>query len=145
MRKAVGTTSVLLAVLVIFYITCVHYTDIHQVALVRNRATGELTLDSVPGFNLTPPWVAVARIDIRPTRVCITTTGRSFNCKLVQFVPQAYREFVATEGFRYYWLSNRISFNFGYGEEYRGMKDVLRGYAFGVERYPFVKVVNEYE
>lgn len=145
MKKVGAIVSVIASMLVLSYLAFIHYTDVNQVAIVWDRATGEVTLDSVPGFNLTAPWTAVARIDTRPVRVCITTTGRSFNCKLVQFVPGSYRDFVAIQGFHYYWLANRISFNSGYSEEYRGMRDILRGYAFGTKKYPFVKVVSEYE
>ena len=90
------------------------------------------------------PGVAVARVDTRPVRVCITSTSRGFNCRLVQFEPRAYRQFVATQGFHYYWWSNRISFNLGYNEEYRGVKDLMRGYAFSVNKYSFLKLLKEY-
>ena len=49
---------------------------------------------------------------------------------LVSFDPNGWREFVNNEGFYYYWWSNRISFNMGYDDEYRGMKDLIRGYSF---------------
>jgi hypothetical protein len=84
-------------------------------------------------------------VDTRPVRVCITSTSRSFDCRLVQFQPSEYREFVATQGFYYYWWSNRISFNAGYDEEYRGMKDVLRGYAYSAKPYSFVKTLRTYD
>ncbi|KKT42441.1 MAG: hypothetical protein UW28_C0002G0034, partial [Parcubacteria group bacterium GW2011_GWA2_44_13] len=64
--------------------------------------------------------------------------------KLVQFEPKYFKEFVAVQGFHYYWLSNRISFNLGYSDEYRGMKDLLRGYAYGVKKYQFVSVLRDY-
>ncbi len=137
--QAVIVTTVLL-----IYLGCVHYLDSYQVAITRNVFTGELTLNAHGGIYITPPWVKVARIDTRPVRVCITSSTRSFNCKLVQFVPQAFREFVQTQGFHYYWWANRLSFNGGYDEEYRGMRDILRGYAFGTHEYSFIRVLNEY-
>lgn len=144
MKRALIAVGILAAVLGLFYLPFVHHTDPHQVAIARNLFTGRLELDSVAGFNLTAPWVKVVRIDTRPARVCITSATRGFNCKLVQFVPSAYRQFVAVQGFRYYWLANRISFNSGYDEEYRGMRDILRGYAFSAQQYPFVRVLEEY-
>jgi hypothetical protein len=77
-------------------------------------------------------------------RVCITSASRGFNCKLVQFVPSDYREFVAVQGFSYYWWANRISFNSGYSEEYRGMRDLMRGYTYSVKQYPFIKILEDY-
>lgn len=129
----------------LFYITCVHYQEPNEVAIIWNRISGQSRLESNGGFKITPPWVAAAKIDIRPMRVCITSSSRSFNCKLIQFVPEVYEEFVQVEGFRYYWLSNRLSMNLGYSEEYRGMKDVLRGYAYSVKKYPFIKIIRDYE
>ena len=126
------------------YLSCAHYSEPTQVGIVRNWVTGELKLDT-PGWNVTAPWVSVAKIDTRPLRVCVTTAGRGFNCMLVEFEPSKFREFVATEGFYYYWLANRISFNFGYDEEYRGVKDILRGYAYSVKKYPFIKILKTYE
>lgn len=132
------------AILLVLYLACFHYTEAYQLSITRNYFTGEVDCDQVGGFHLTPPWVFASRVDLRPTRVCITTTARNYNCKLVEFVPTACREFVAVQGFRYYWWANRISFNWGYSEEYRGMKDILRGHAFGVQKYEFLRVLQEY-
>lgn len=144
MRKHRFLIIVILAILAALYLACVHYTEPTEIGIVRNLVTGELRLDT-SGWNLTPPWVSVAHVDTRPMRVCVTSAGRGFHCKLVQFEPAAYRTFVVTEGFRYYWWSNRLSFNLGYDEEYRGVKDLLRGHAYGAQRYPFVTVLKDYE
>ena len=128
----------------LFYLAFVNYTEAYEVGIARNFVTGELVPQDHGGFHISTPWVQVARIDTRPIRVCITSDTRAFNCKLVQFEPSAYKEFVAVQGFQYYWLANRISFNFGYTEEYRGMKDILRGYAFGVKKYPFITILRDY-
>ena len=127
-----------------FYLSCVHFTDQYHVAIVRNNFTGEVWCDMRGGIHLTAPWTQASRIDTRPQRVCITTTAMAYNCKLVQFQPEAYGEFVKVQGFYYYWWANRISFNLGYGEEYRGMKDILRGFAFGAVQYPFLTVLADY-
>lgn len=145
MRKLSIAGMLICAVLLLFYLFCVHYTDQYQIAIVRNLRTGELYCDTQAGIHFTAPWVQAARIDTRPARVCITSASRAFNCKLVQFEPAYYREFVAVEGFRYYWWANRISFNWGYSDEYRGMKDILRGYAYSLKRYSFVTVLRDYE
>lgn len=142
MKKAAG---LILAVLLTFYFSCVHYTEAYQVGIVWDRFSGELSLDDTAGFTVSSPWVFVSKIDLRPARVCITSTARTYNCKLVRFSPEAYREFVEIQGFRYYWWANRISFNSGYEDEYRGMKDILRGYAFSEKKFPFLIVVREYE
>lgn len=125
------------------YLALFNYVELNHVGIARNIITGKVYLQQ-PGMYITAPWVMVSRIDTRPTRVCITTSGRGYNCKLVQFNPAHYQEFVAVEGFRYYWWANRISFNWGYDEEYRGMKDLLRGHAYGTKKYPFIIILEEY-
>ncbi len=136
--------TLIVGALFLFYLFCYNHNEAYEVGLARNEITGKVTLQP-GGMYITPPWVRVARIDTRPMRVCITSAGLGFNCKLIQFEPSAYQEFVSVEGFRYYWWANRISFNLGYPEEYRGMKDLLRGYAYSVKQYPFVKILRDYE
>ena len=121
------------------YRSFAHYTETGWIGIQRNQITGELSLDHA-GFNFNPPWVWVAMMEKRPQRVCITSGAHAYNCRLVRFAPEHYEEFVTTEGWRYWWWSNRISFNMGYDEEYRGVYDILRGYAFGAHTYPFVEV-----
>lgn len=144
LRKIARVAGLSLVVFLAPYLAFVHHTDRHQAALMFDHFSGELSLDSVPGFTFSSPWVQVSRLDTRPKRVCITTTARAFNCKLVQFQPKYYREFAATQGFYYYWWANRISFNFGY-DTYRGLRDILRGYAFGESQYPFISILEKYE
>lgn len=141
MKMVLGSLSFLF----LFWVFCFHYTDSHQVAIARNEVSGELWLDDKPGPNISAPWVKVVRIDIRPMRVCVSTSSRSFNCRLVEFDKNGWREFVETEGFRYYWWDNRFSYNSGYDDEYRGMKDLLRGYSFDSEKRKFIKVTKTIE
>lgn len=126
------------------YLGCYHHTEATEVGVVWNTFSGTITRDH-PGHHLTPPWAFVAKLDTRPVRVCVTSASRSVNCMLVQFDESHYEDFVRTEGFRYYWWDNRFSFNSGYSEEYRGFKDVMRGYAYSVKKYPFIKVIETYE
>lgn len=142
--RRIGLALGIILPFVILYLSFIHYTEPGYVGIKRNLITGELSLDH-PGWNVNPPWVWVAMMNVKPERVCITTTARAYNCKLVQFVPEEYRAFVATEGWRYWWWSNRISFNFGYDEEYRGVRDVLRGYAFSNKSYPFIVILKDYD
>jgi hypothetical protein len=143
-RPAFLAPTILVLVLLTFYFAFVNFIDKNEVGIAYNWITGELWLQDTASWKLTSPSVSVSRIDTRPVRVCITTAARAFNCKLVQFEPRHYEEFVATEGFYYYWWANRLSFNFGYREEYRGMKDILRGYAFSPTQYPFLKILQEH-
>ncbi|MHB8831084.1 MAG: hypothetical protein ACYC44_03160 [Patescibacteria group bacterium] len=134
--------GIVLGLVLATYLLVFNYVEAFRVGIAWNYFNGQLTLQQ-PGMYITPPWVTVAQVDTRPQRVCITSAGRGYNCKLVQFEPSAYREFVAVEGHRYYWMANRFSFNCGYDEEYRGMRDILRGHAFGSMQYPFLRVIRD--
>jgi hypothetical protein len=123
----------------IIYFPFFHYTNIHELGVMKNIVSGDLRRDD-PGFNFSAPWVLVAKLDIRPQRVCITSRSRIMRCKLGSLDANNFRDLVAREGFRYYWWDNRISFNFGHDEEYRGIRDLIRGYSFSDEKYSFVKI-----
>lgn len=136
-----GVCSIILVFL--FYLTCVHHTDLTEVGVMRNWVTGEIRYDS-PGWHISAPWVKVAKIDLRPTRVCVTSASKGYNCMLVQFNREALDVFLKTEGFSYWWWANRFSFNSGHAEEYRGFRDILRGYAYSSTQYPFIRVLERY-
>lgn len=127
----------------LFYFCCIHYTESQEIGLMYDVRDSQVILDS-PGFNITAPWIFVSKIDTRPQRVCITSVAKVLNCKLVQFLPNQYKAFIQREGWRYYWWDNRISFNSGYKEEYRGFRDILRGYAFdenSPHKFPFIQML----
>lgn len=142
--KLVLIAGTVLVILGLCYLSCLSFLDQYHVGLTRNLATGAVTCDTRGGFHFSWPWVQVSRIDTRPARVCLTSASKAFNCKLVKFEPRAFAEFIRVQGFQYYWWANRLSFNSGYNEEYRGMRDLLRGYAFGIKQYPFVTTLEDY-
>jgi hypothetical protein len=137
--------TVFLGLILLFYLGFLNYTEPTQIGITWNVISGEMCAKENGGWHISPPWVWMVRIDARPMRVAITTGGHGYNAKLIQFNPKAWRDFISTEGWRYYWWSNRFSFNLGYHEEYRGFRDVMRGYAFSAKKYPFVTFINEYE
>lgn len=121
-----------------------HHTDVGQVAIMHNIIDGSITTDTEPGFTVSAPWVLVSRIDIRPSQVCVEGAARVANCRLAKFVPEHLVEFIDREGFSYHWFANRLSFNFGHSQEYRGSRNYLRAYAFSNKSVPFVQVLDEY-
>lgn len=129
-------------IFLLVYLSIFHYTSVHEAGIVKNVITGELKLDT-PGVHFTAPWVMVAKIDNRPQKVCVTSHARIIACRMSRFVPEYFQELVDREGFRYYWWDNRISFNFGYDDEYRGDRDLIRGYAFSNEKVNFIETKTE--
>jgi hypothetical protein len=143
-RRALRPVSALATLALAVWLVFVNHVDQYQAGIAWSFTTGEMWLQE-PGFHVTTPWTLVARVDLRPQRVCITSAGHAaFNCKLVQFQAAHWREFIRVEGWRYYWLANRLSLNLGYREEYRGFRDILRGYAFSAQHYPFVAILEEF-
>lgn len=117
--------------------------EVGNVGLTWNPLKGEVSVLS-PGWHVVGPATFVTEIDVRPQRLCLSSSSHAgVNCRLVQFDVSHYKDFIAVEGWHRYWWSNRISFNSGYPETYRGFRDVLRGYAFSAQPYSFVKILEE--
>lgn len=134
--------SLSLLILLLFYFTCFNFVHPYHIGIKWDFITGELEKQK-PGIYITAPWTRVSDIDLEPFRVCITSTSRSSNCLLVSFNEDKWQEFVKMQGFSYWWWNNRFSFNSGYDDEYRGFKDVLRGYAYGNKKYDFIIVEED--
>jgi hypothetical protein len=126
--------------LLFFYFFCFHYVNVHEVGIRRNVINGNLSIDKSPGMYVSAPWIQVSKIDTRPQRICIECDCKNMTCVLVTFNPKGWQDFVQKEGFRYYWWSNRFSFNSSHKNEYRGIKDILKGYAFDGIEYSFLKI-----
>ena len=143
LTKPIKTALIFIASITLMWLMLFHWTGVHEVGICRNIFTGELSIDSVSGFEITAPWVQVSMIDTRPQRLCVECDCRSLSCKLVEFKSEHWRDFVDNEGFGYYWWANRFSFNSGADEEYRGMRWILRGYAFSGQEHTFIKTTKE--
>lgn len=138
-----------LIIVLVISLSCLgwlNYLDAHQIGIARNSITGEMWMQGPGGIYVTGPWVRVSRIDTRPMRLSIESAGRAYSGKLVQFQPEHWEQFVEVEGFRYWWWANRFSYNWGHEEEYRGVRNLLRGYAYSPKRddYRFIVILNEY-
>jgi len=117
----------------------IHYNDSYHVSVSRNYFSGEVALDSSHGIKFSAPWVQVIKFDTRPFKVCLDCSCRNIDCRLIGFNPIGWKEFIDREGIRYFWFKNRLSFNIGQEQEYRGIHHVLRGYAYDEKSYPFLK------
>lgn len=137
--------SVITATFLIFFrVGFLTYCEPTEIGVARNLITGRTWLVTA-GWRFKMPWVFIPHIDTRPMLVCVDSAGHGYSAKLVQFVPDKWESFVRTEGFYWWWWANRISFNCGYHHEHRGMRDILRGYAYGSKKYPFLRLLSEFE
>lgn len=144
-RQVKGLPGAIVAALFLFYLVAVNHTEPTEIGVARDIISGDMWLQEGGGYHFTPPWVLVSCIDLRPMRLSVPTSGRAVSAKLVQFKKEGWRDFVQTEGWEYWWWANRFSFNSGYKEECRGMRDILRGYAFSPKEYPFLETLKEYD
>ncbi len=131
------------SIIVVGILSCVNFIDEKHIGIAKNFVNKDIYLLH-KGINFSAPWVLVSKIDTRPVRVTIESGSRSVSAKLVQFNPEHWEEFIKIEGWRYFWWSNRLSFNYGYKREYRGMVDILRGYAYSSKKYNFIYILSEY-
>lgn len=140
--KSKPFTIILSIALFIIYALTFHWTPTTHVTITRNILNGELNIDSIAGPSITPPWVQAANIDTRPQRICIECKCRNINCKLIAFNHEHWKQLIDKEGFRYFWWDNRLSFNLNHNNEYRGIRDLLKGYAFDGKHHEFLTQIN---
>lgn len=115
-----------------------NFVTTHEVTLNHNIFDGTVVCDTLPGIKVSAPWVQVSKIDIRPVRVAVDCSCRNITYKLVSFNPKGYKDLIDKEGWGYYWLRNRISFNLGHRQESRGFENILRGYAYDDKEHDFI-------
>lgn len=126
------------SILFMFYMFFVTIQDVNHYSIKRNYFTGDVQLDTVPGIKISSPWTQVIRIDNRPFKICVTSSSKVLNCGVYSFNPKGFEGFIKREGVEYYWWRNRLSFNLGHKEEYRGFVDILKGYTLDKDRYEFI-------
>jgi hypothetical protein len=141
--KPLRLTLIVLSVLLFFRFGFLAFCEPTEIGIVRNLLSGQ-TWSIRGGWHFKYPWVIAQLIDTRPMLVTVDSAGHGYSAKLVQFVPEEWASFVRTEGFWLWWWANRLSFNSGYRHEHRGMKDILRGYAYGKREYPFLRIISEF-
>jgi len=79
--------TITMSVLSLCYFTLYNYSDYSHCSINRNIFTGSMNIDTIPGHNLTFPWIQVVQIDLKPCRIPILSNSRTFNYKLVRFNP----------------------------------------------------------
>lgn len=144
--SAAALFIVVLILFVLARVLLISSVENYELGYKFNRLNGQITKLERTGWFVNLPFVvSVKTVDLRPMQVCLNANRRVLNCKLVQFNASFFEDFLRVEGWWYYWWANRISYNLGHKEEYRGMRDILRGYSFSRQHYPFITVLAEFE
>lgn len=137
-QSKINKTLKVIGLIFTFYLLFFNFVTMNEVTLNHNMIDGTVKCDTIPGIKISAPWVQVSKIDKRPVVVSIDCSCKNLTSKLVAFNPKEYKSFIQKEGWGYYWLRNRISFNMGNKQEWRGFNNVLRGYAFDQQEYKFL-------
>ena len=128
MKWLIGLGSVL-AVLLLFYGFFLNHVDINEIGIAYNSIGGKVWVQDRPGWYLTSPFVEVATLTTLPHKVTIPSEAKVINTKIVRFNPAGVDQFIRMQGFSYF--SNQ------------GLENILMGYAFSGEEYPFLEVMQE--
>ncbi len=128
-RFLIGATSIV-GGLFLYYLLCLNHVSINEVGLAYDSRDGTVIVQH-PGWHRTHPLVRATYINTQPFQVDLNMgmqrEVRVLNVKLVRFVPEHAKEFVAIEGFRYYQNGNPYMF---------------APYAFSGKTYPFLEVLD---
>lgn len=130
------------AVIFISWLLLFNHIEPGEIGIGYNAINAQLFILTT-GYHITNPWSLISIISIKPMRVSVQSGGKGYSAKLVQFNSKGWKDFVIREGFRYYWWSNRLSYNISHIEEHRGMEDILRGYAYSGKEYSFLTVISD--
>lgn len=112
-----------------FWLMCINHISINQIGIAYNSIDGSVTVQDAPGFYITSPTTFVAKISTLPRRVNIPTNAVVINTKYVRFNKDGVEEYVKLQGFD--WLLSDS-----------GMDNILMGYAFSGNEYPFLEVLQ---
>lgn len=122
-------TGVLLFLALVFYTLFLNHIAINEIGIGYNSIGGKVWVQNRPGWYLTNFTVQVCVIPTTPLKVAIPSEAKVINTKIVRFNPAGVDEFIRLQGFSYF--SNQ------------SIENILMGYAFSGEKYPFLEVLQE--
>ena len=115
---------------ILFFFFCVNYTEVNEIGVAYNMADGSITAQDA-GWYITKPWVKVAYLNTLPLEVKIPSQAKVIVRKYVRFVPAGLEEYIRLQGFSYSMNS--------------ALPNVLLGYAFSGNEYPFFVIIQDSE
>src|SRR5258708_4348758 len=128
MKWLVGL-GVVAVLAVAFYCLFLNHVDINEIGVAYNSIGGKVWVQDRPGWYLTSPFVEVATITTLPLKVTIPSEAKVINTKIIRFNPVGVDQFIRMQGFSYF--------------TDQGLENILMGYAFSGETYPFLEVMQE--
>ncbi len=127
-KWSIGIGAFLVLVL-LFYLSFLNHVAINEIGVAYNSIGGKVWVQDHPGWYITSPTVQVAVIPTIPLRVTIPSEAKVINTKIVRFNPKGVDEFIRLQGFSYF--------------SDQGIENILMGYAFSGQKYPFLDVLQE--
>lgn len=141
--------SILLLTPILFKLLFVDFIDQHELGYKFDTRTGQISVLKEKGYIVSPPvLVKISTIDLRPFQVCINANSRVLNCKLIQFDPEGFDDFINWHG-----RSDYSPFSSGVGpgglNTNSDMYQIMMAYAYESygkrknKNYKFLKVIKE--
>lgn len=126
-----GTLAAALLGAFFYYMLCINHVSINEIGIAYDSRDGSIATQH-PGWHITSPMVKATTISTLPFRVDLDiahTSSRVLNVKIVRFVPEHAKDFIDTQGFRYYG---------GFG-----MERIFTPYAFSGKKYSFLEIIQD--
>lgn len=142
---ALSISSISLVSLFFFWIFFLNHVDPQEVGITYNSSTGDISLQSQPGWHETSFWVRETSVSTLPYQVCLYAGVRVGSCKMVRFVatPQSIKDFVSDQGFHSYNSGNGGSASCAtIDQQCYGVPAILMGYAFSNQKRSFYEVMS---
>jgi hypothetical protein len=112
-----------------FWILCLNHTSVNEIGVVYNTGTGNVYTQEKPGWYYTNILTRVAYISTVPIKVTIPSEAKVIVSKMVKFNVKGINTYIQLQGFGYDMNSS--------------LENVLLGYAFSGNKYPFLDIVQE--
>jgi len=126
---AVAVMAIMFFSLLSYWVFWLNHVEINEIGVAYDSLDGTVTVQSVPGWYRTNPFVKVAYVSTLPLKVEIPSEARIIVAKIVRFKIEGLNEFIRLQGFSY-------SLN-------TSLKSILLGYAFSGNEYPFFEIMQE--
>ena len=125
----IGIIVVGLFVLFIWWLLWLNHVEVTEVGVAYDSVSGNITLQTQPGWYNTSPFTRVTHLSLLPMQVSIPSDARIINVKLVKLRPEGAVEFVKRQGFSWT-LHDR-------------QENIMMGYAFCGQKFGFLEIQEQ--
>lgn len=125
--------SVLLIGVTLFFFLCLNHVSPNEFGVTYNQLGGEVKIQPHPGWYYTSPFVRATTLPSVPFRIELYTDAKIVNVRVVRFIPEKIKDFIALQGFQYYYNGGRSG----------DLNNIVAGYVFGGKTNSFIQIVDQ--